>query len=98
MSPSRDVLWVCKQIWVCPPVCFTRTSILHTLFACRPPQLFSLVFVQLVSWHVGPREDIFRSWSDLEEEEGYLISNLLKKQLVCLWTHSQPECVLPFKS
>ena len=80
------------------PQCVSHALAYFTHCLPAAPQLFSLVFVQLVSWRVGPREDIFRSWSDLEEEEGYLISNLLKKQLLCLWTHSQPECVLPCES
>ena len=87
-SPARGALWVCKQIWACSPVCFTHILTYFTRRSPPPALLFSLVLVQLVSWHVGPRKDIFRSWSDLEEEEGYLISNLLKKQLLCLWMHS----------
>ena len=86
---GRGALWVCKQIRACSPVCLTHTLAYFTRRSPPPALLVSLVLVQLVSWHVGPRKDIFRSWSDLEEEEGYLISNLLKKQLLCLWTHSQ---------
>lgn len=71
------------------PGVFTRMLAHFTHRSPPPALLFSLVLVQLVSWHVGPRKNIFRSWSDLEEEESYLISNLLKKQLLCLWTHSQ---------
>lgn len=90
VSPSRDVLWVCKQIWACSPTCFTHMLVYFTPGSA--PLLFLLVLVQLVSWLVGPRKDISRSWSDLREEGSYLISsNPLKKQLLCL-RPSQGTC------